>query len=164
MEDWMELAPENIARAKQEGLLRQKNNIEAGRRNTKGLGIRDNPRDLAYDINGLAAELALGQALGIEVVRDVSGPTHQPDVGPHDVRSTTRNDGGMLLYRNDVDDRFCFLVITNLPRFRIAGYLRIGDGKQDKWWGSPKLRPGSNAWLIPQTELIPFELKQWRKD
>jgi hypothetical protein len=54
-----------------------------------------------------------------------------------EVRATRRENGCLIVRDNDADDRQFVLVVGDPPVVRIAGYLRGGDAKRDKWLRDP---------------------------
>jgi hypothetical protein len=126
-------------------------------RNVSGLQKRSHRHGYTGDgwgvnINGAAAEMAVARyfdrfwsplALG-----DLSA---QPgDVGPYQVRSTTRTMGSLILHEDDPDDARFYLVITEPPLCRIVGWISGRDGKQARWWREDVREP---AYFVPQSAL-----------
>ena len=97
---------------------------------------------LALHVQGAGAELAVRDAYGgltWEPVWDHLD-RRRPDVGNLHVRSTRKLDAPRLrIWHDDPDEAPFVLVLALAPRrFRLAGWLRAGLGKDWKWhqdWG-----------------------------
>jgi hypothetical protein len=110
----------------------------------------------ARDIDGAGAEIAASKATGLRWCMSCGADLRQSDLeGGVEVRSTTRDRGGLIVRRRDRGDRIALLVVGSVPTFRIAGWARIEDARLDefKW---------QDVWLVPQFRLTPFTAFQTR--
>lgn len=77
--------------------------------------------------------------------------------GGVEVRSTTRDDGCLIIRHNDDADRWYVLIVGEPPLLRVAGYIKGEDAKIAEWVRDPhRQRP---AWFVPQSALKPYP---WR--
>jgi hypothetical protein len=53
---------------------------------------------------------------------------------------------------NDPSDRYYFLVVGEPPTFRVAGWIKGVDAKQDQWLRNPG-KGRKQAWFVPQHHL-----------
>lgn len=139
----------------------------ARRIKSKTAGLRDNHgltggKGWDLDIEGAMAEMAMAKAMGVYFDPTV-GTFKAPDVVSRSgagvqVRSTTRKDGRLIVRDPDPDDELYVLVISALPRFRIVGWMRGGDAKQDRYKTAPDRGPRKRkpAYFVPQKDLQPF--------
>jgi hypothetical protein len=72
------------------------------------------------------------------------------DVGRVQVRSTTREDGCLIVQRADPDDAWFVLVVGRVPTFRLAGWLPGAEAKRPEWWRANAPHP---AFFVPQHAL-----------
>jgi hypothetical protein len=118
--------------------------------------VADAEERLNRDIDGAGAEIAASKATGLRWSMSCGVDLRQPDLeGGVEVRSTTRDRGGLIVRRRDRGDRIALLVVGSVPTFRIAGWARIEDARRDefKW---------RDVWLMPQCRLAPFTAFQTR--
>jgi len=68
-----------------------------------------------------------------------------------EVRGTEHQHGHLLIYPEDVDESWFFLVVGEYPTFSLAGCKRAADCKRPELW-----RENSNppAWWVPQADLL----------
>tara|TARA_R110000868_G_scaffold1311_1_gene10150 strand:- start:1422 stop:1901 length:480 start_codon:yes stop_codon:yes gene_type:complete len=106
--------------------------------------------DWATDIDGACAELAFAKFVGAYWSGHIRS-FKAPDVGDVHVRSTNWPTGCLIVRHNDDENCGYVLVISECPRFRIAGYITGADAK------SFPIRKGTDgqadAWFIPQEKL-----------
>lgn len=140
--DWSEMIL-----AAQAGVLRQVENIKKGVKPAYGAG---NEKDWQYGIEGAMGEFALAKYLG--VFWHGKGKMWGDDVGSYQVRTSSRNNGDLILHPKDDDEKIYWLVTGLNGKYWIRGYIKAKDGKLDKWWRDPAGdRP---AFFVPQSELI----------
>lgn len=112
------------------------------------------PKDLwSTDIQGALAECVLAKAIDRywrPLVREPQ--TLEGDVGREQVRSTSRTNGCLILHPPDPDDARFWLVVGDVPTFRVIGWIRGVDGKQPEYWQQGDGRP---AFFVPQDALTP---------
>jgi len=111
------------------------------------------PADLwAVDIEAAAAELAVAKAVGLfwpmatRPDRNLAG-----DVGPFQVRHTTRENGRLILHDRDSDDAAFVLVRGSIPSFDVVGWIWGADGKDQRFRFKGDGRP---AFFVPETDLV----------
>lgn len=126
----------------------------AGRRPTHGAPKHD---DWRTHVGGAAAEMAAAKALGVYWPASTD-PDYQGDIGTAQtgmfhVRSTNWNGGHLLLHHSDPDDALFVLVVGEAPCFRLAGWIRAGDGKRAELWRGDIPNP---CFMVPQRELNPW--------
>lgn len=74
------------------------------------------------------------------------------DAGGAQVRWTQHESGHLILYPEDALDAVYVFVTGRSPTFRIAGWIRGHEGKNDRFWrddGAVKCP----SWWVPQTAL-----------
>lgn len=76
------------------------------------------------------------------------------DVGRHQVRTTARENGCLIVHERDPDDAMFFLVIGTAPTFYVAGGIQGSAAKSEEWWRTDTGRP---AFFVPQDALTPLE-------
>ena len=76
------------------------------------------------------------------------------DVGEVQVRTRSKQDYDLIVRKDDPDDAFFVLVIGQSPSFRICGWMKGGDAKQDKWLQTHGGR--EPAYFVPQADLESF--------
>jgi hypothetical protein len=81
------------------------------------------------------------------------GKWRADDVGIYQVRSTRLDGGSLILHKTDKNEAIFVLVTGEAPEFKVRGWMRAVDGKQEKWWRDTK-RP---AYFVPQSVLEPME-------
>lgn len=76
------------------------------------------------------------------------------DVAGYQVRSTTRQNGSLIVHPADNDDHVFILVTLNLtkPEARVVGHITGRAAKHDRYWRADLNRP---AFFIPQHALDP---------
>lgn len=156
----IELAPEEWDFADRVGQLRLRESRNAGRfagRNqTRSLRERE-----FHERLGAAAELAVAKWAGIPYEGTVNTFTSTPDVGPFDVRSTTRIKTGCLIVRDEdhIERPFVLVLSRGWPGnpLYLPGWL-FGHEVQPRHIKQPHNHP--KAWFVPQADLHPME--EWR--
>ena len=105
-------------------------------------------------IEGAAAEMAVAKHLKVYWSGNLSN-LFGSDVGEHEVRSTRRPNGALILHEDDTDDALFFLVTGTAPFLTIVGWIPARDGKQQRFWKDPT---GNNrpAFFVPQSFLYPM--------
>lgn len=137
----MQLTPDEIQLAATHGILR---------RHKKLLGLRGDRMQKERsnwdnEIEGVCAELAWCKLFkiywsGLAGIRAKDG-------GAVDVRWTKHFDrGGLIIYPNDDDETVIVLSDGFAPIYRFIGWLRAGDGKNEKWLTK-------FGYLVPRSEI-----------
>lgn len=142
------------------GVMRRVDSLFSGRAqtvpgiDTKGLGW-------VRDIEAALAELAVAKALNRfwdasqwRFRDDATG-----DVGPLQVRSTTEQDGHLVIRPHDKDEARFVFVVGAAPRYEILGSILGRDAKRDEWKTDPGGR-GMPCWFVPRDALAPWTAKQ----
>ena len=143
----VQLSPSEIYSAALAGVLRQVQNLQKNR--TPAYGIDDNSHWQAH-IEGALGEMALAKHLGI--YWSGKGELRDPDVGLVDVRTTTHENGCLILHEADDDHRKFYLLIGCNGRYNVFGWMFGLEGKQQRFWRDPT---GNNrhAFFVPQSAL-----------
>ena len=111
---------------------------------------------LDEEVTGAVGEIAVAKSLGQFHIGSVNTFHRVPDcLGDTEVRATRRDDGCLIVRDNDDDDRLYVLVVGDPPSVRIAGWLRGGEAKRDKWVRNPNGH--RRAWFVPQSALRAWE-------
>jgi hypothetical protein len=120
-----------------------------------GRSVRSIRTRWADTIVGLMGEIALSRHLnqawtpgGMEItIGDVGYRT--------EVRATDWEDGHLLIYKSDPDDKIFYLMIAEWGErvsFRPVGWIMAKHGKQQEFWRADKDPP---CWWVPQNRLQP---------
>lgn len=103
------------------------------------------------DVMGAAAEMALAKMLNIYWCGDVN-TFKLPDVGSLQVRSTSLNNGSLIVRQNDSDnDTFVLMLFQRPSTFCFGGWMKGVDAAQRKYRRAPNGRPP--AFFVPQEDL-----------
>jgi hypothetical protein len=107
------------------------------------------------EIEGALGEIVVAKAFDRYWLAAESYARATGDVARLQVRSTSREGGGLIVHPDDADDAVFILVIVGRPpRFRVPGWLPGDEAKLDRWWRDDIPVP---AFLIPQNELRPID-------
>jgi hypothetical protein len=111
-------------------------------------------RDLGWqlDIEGCIGEIVLAKGFGL-YWPGAAPQSPLGDVGPYQVRYTQHLDGCLIVYRDNSDDAAYILVVGHGQHYRIVGWIRGGDAKQERWWNPKAHGPG---YFVPQSALHPL--------
>lgn len=125
--------------------------------NTKGLNHastyeRGHLKRLEEETLGACGERAFCKALGIYWDGSVDTFHTKADAGVrYEIRSTTRDDGRLIIRDNDDPDRIYVLVTGQPPRMTVRGWILGSWARQPSWRTDPYgYRP---AWFVPQNAL-----------
>lgn len=128
------------------GVQRQVENLTLGRKPAHGAGDRN---DWQIHIEGACKERALAKHLGLPFKG--KGVIGEPDVGDiHDVRSTEYDNGHLIIYDSDPDERMFWLVTGRNGQYKIHGWILCKDAKQEKFWNPTARDP---SFWVPQHAL-----------
>jgi len=106
---------------------------------------------LANDIHGAGGELAAAKALKLYWPATVD-TFDKPDIGENTQVRTAQKDNYSLIIRESAKDNEIYVHVTGrLPFYKVWGYIRAGDAKQDKYIKAPNGRPP--AWFVPASDL-----------
>jgi hypothetical protein len=149
------LTEEELIMGAMQGVLRRVNAIMHDRRdNVSG----ELPNEREFDGWGVDIEGALGE-MAFAKYRDTywSGAAdfREGDVGDTEVRTTKHRGGSLLLYPTSENDKRFALMIGSIGVYRVAGWIRGKDGKQQKYWREMGQGSGRCAFMVPQDELKP---------
>ena len=140
-----------VAYAAAEGVQRRIRRLAKGRVDRYGW---DGERDVwGNDIESSASEVALAKAREAYWAPSPA-PDYAGDVGHWFARSTSLDDGCLILYPDDLDDRPYALLTGTIPTFKIRGWVYGREGKQPRFDAGSRLRVP--AYLVPQGSLRPF--------
>jgi hypothetical protein len=129
--------------------------LDSGSDNSKSMGERNFMRLLEHNVLGACGEMVVCKALGWFWSPSVNTFHRVADIGRNvEARTTSRQDGCLIVRDNDPDDRYYVLVIGEAPAFHIAGWIKGGDAKRDEWLRDPGLK--RSAWFVPQDKLKPL--------
>lgn len=141
----IKLTPSEVMQAAMAGVMRQVQNIKAGRRARYGAG---NANDWQLHIQGCLGEFAVAKALGIFWSGN-HGNLDAADVGDLQVRTTRYGNNPFLrLQKADNDDDVFILCSGVNDAFKLHGWMHGRDGKLDKFWGD-KWNNGRKAFWVP---------------
>lgn len=143
----IQLTPSEMFMAAQVGVMRQVENVKAGRVPAHGCGDANNWQ---IHCEGAMGECALAKALGIYWTG--KGRLRAPDVGEVDVRTTEIPSGRLILHKEDPDDRAFYLLIGVNGRYEVKRWCYGREGKKDEFWEDPTGK-GRWAYFVPQSEL-----------
>lgn len=155
----VELTSDEMRLAAVAGVNRRINAMERRRRGAHGFD-RDHEA-WQIDVEGCLAEAAVAKALGLGFDPVVGRlDTAEGDVAAGvQVRSTRYgydrdNVGCLLMHDSDADSDAFVLVCGSYGRYRLAGWIRGGDGKQPAFHRNHK---GRWAYWVEQRFLRPFD-------
>ena len=118
----------------------------------KHTGQRDLQTRLKDEIVGAAGELAVARFLGIDQELGINTFHTVPDVGGNiEVRTTTREDGRLVVRNNDSPSRLYVLVTGTPPEMVIRGAIMGADARRPEWLWNPHNNVPS--WFVPQSAL-----------
>ena len=115
------------------------------------------------DVEGACAECAFAKYLGVYWEARTDPDRTVGDVGGWQVRSTVRDDGHLLLHREDADAGRYVLVTGRAPRLTVRGAIVARAGKRAEWWRQPRVDK-SACFYVPQAALEPVDptIEAWR--
>jgi hypothetical protein len=136
------------------------------------LAIAEGRRDQVFtpadpwgnEVNSTGAEVAAAKYTG-HYWRGCAGvkPRRgQSDVGPYDVRSSSKHTN-LIIRPPDRSDRLYVLVTGSLPNFCVWGFMLGFDAKQKIYWADPGGR-GAWAFVVPASALQPMTCFQKELD
>lgn len=145
----VELTTAELVQAAIVGVYRQATNLRDGRRDAHGAPT--GPMAWGVHVEGAAAEAAVAKAMGVWW-SGALGALRAPDAGRAQVRSTTREDGCLIVHPGDDADAPFVLLVGCAPRWRVAGWLAGAECKRPEWWRDPTGQ-GRFAFFVPQRAL-----------
>lgn len=152
------LSEEEIIDAMRVGIDRSARCISRG---SKSRSEYKNDEDKIYNsIVGSCGERALAAYLGIEWIPLVDTFTRIPDVGELEVRTRTKDYYDLIIRDCDDDNKPYVLVLGNIVKFRIVGWIYAREGKKEKWkhvYGG-----GRPSYFVPQN-FLKTSFACWRK-
>jgi hypothetical protein len=123
-------------------------------RTTDHHGRPSRDRGWEIDIQGALGEFVIAKLFDIYWSGGMPKRECIGDVGRHQVRASTLDHAGLIIYEDDADDVPFILVVGVPPRFRVPGWMTGGEAKQSRWWRADLHDP---AYLVPQLALHPVE-------
>lgn len=147
----VKLAWSEVLLAAQVALMRQVQNLAAGRENRYGAAPDQNWQ---IAIEGCCGELAVARYLDLFWSGAV-GNLKAADVGPIQVRTRANHKWDLLLHPGDPNDAAFVLVTGRAPDYRLAGWLIGAEGKRKEYWQDPA--GGRPAYFVPQAALMPMK-------
>ena len=133
------------------GVFRQVTNLRDGRADAYGAS---DDRGWQLHIEGCCGEMAFAKLSGLYWSGSL-GNLGADDVHLYQVRTTSRDDGRLIVHPGDPDDRVFVLVTGRAPTFRVRGWVRGIDAKNREWWHDPS--NGRPAFFVPQSALRSIE-------
>lgn len=132
----------------QAGMLRRLSALRRQRQERRGTPKLDL---WGTDIEAALAELAVARLYNLYWERLADTPSElEGDVGRLQVRSTWRENGRLIIHREDKDDAAFVLVTGRAPTYTIRGWILGAKAKQEHWWNEGDGRP---AFFVPQGAL-----------
>ena len=142
----IELTPSEVMRAAELGCRRY---IES--RFSEREQVYGKARPWVDNIEGALAEEAFGKATGLWIDPNLKRFA-LADVGEWHVRSTSYEDGHLMLYPKETEGKFV-LMVGAMQNWRVAGWIDAQDARQEKYYRTIKHdRPGKRYW-VPQSDL-----------
>lgn len=132
------------------GIVRQVQNLQKGRRDAHGAATRDGWQ---LHVEGALGESVVAKHLG-HYWNGHFGDLDAKDVGKLQVRTSEGENNRLILHETDPDDDIYVLVVGSPPRYRIAGWIKGRDGKQNAYWTDP--RGNRPAYFVPRHALRPM--------
>jgi len=111
-----------------------------------------------YDYIGAGGEMAVAALLGLEaeVFSEQSARRGSSDLpGRIDVKAAAQHNRNLIIKADEDDDKRLVFVTVEDGEFRIHGWIRAADGKQEKWWKDPA--GGRPAYFVPKYSLRPMD-------
>lgn len=134
------------------GILRQ-------HQNTLGKNTRKDAHGLdgshGYDSHTLGAVGEFVASLAFGVPWRGPGKFRGDDIPGFQVRASRRSNGDLILHKTDGDDDRFVLVTGQTLQWKVVGWIKGRDGKQERFWNDPV--GGRPAYFVPQSELRPIE-------
>jgi len=109
-------------------------------------------------IEGAAGELAVAKALNLFWDGTVNTFKRGGDIGDKlQVRTRSKDYYDLLIRQNDKDEDIFVLVVGQIPNFKVVGWMRGVDAKQEKYSQTYGNRP--SAYFVPQKDLNSFPIE-----
>jgi hypothetical protein len=154
MKDWStKLTFDDLSEGGCSGLRRRLRAMQKGRTYKNG-----RPADdilYKYDIEGAMCELAAARILDLPWEETVELDRVKGDVAGMQVRSTDREDGCLILYKDDDPEDIFLLVTHSIPVFTLRGWLMGHEGKLEQFWDTK--RTGRPAYFVPQSVIYSMD-------
>ncbi len=107
-------------------------------------------------IEGAAGEIAVSKALNVYWGGSVNTFRTAADIGTKlEVRTRSNYDYDLIVRDNDKALSVYILVVGKIPTFRVVGWIRGSDAKNEAWLKTYGNRPA--AYFVPQSCLNPIE-------
>jgi len=164
------LTKEEAEEAKRIGLKRYTESRSLGLEQSPSMKQGGEIKQLQHEYYGAMAEIAVAKYLGYPVAECVyyakGKRTDECDVGPVEVRSTTKTQG-RLIFRPGRDTKhdtpFIFVLTHRAPIMILRGWMTPREGRIKGIWWDPN--GDGYAWWVNQDRLHPMEeLQQYLTD
>lgn len=152
----LKLTNAELMQAALTGSMRRITSLKEGVDNNRK--CREPKSSWANDIDGAAAEMAVSKHLGRYWSAHVRQFTGDDVPGGVQVRSTTYEQGKLIIRDDDPDDAFFVLVVANAPTYSIRGGIFARDAKIDAYFRACDPSEGSPAWWVPQDALVDLDV------
>lgn len=147
------LTSEELQIAAMVGLMRQIQNLFAGRDDADGASPESGWQ---YHLEGAAGEMAFAKWADKYWSGNL-GNLKADDVGMMQVRTRSRHSYELIIKERDPDDRI-FVLLTGLaPHFRLRGWIWGWEGKCKEWYGDI-CRNGRPNYFVPHAALHPMHM------
>lgn len=146
---------DELALALEIGMLREWSSVKSNGQHRFTAATRSGDYGANAHLVGAFGELAFCRWRGIYWPATVDAPKTAPDIPPDiQVRTTVYRDGCLLLHRDDIPEHRYVLVVADVPRYWLIGWMWGRDGMRDEWWRDPTGR--APAYFVPQDALAPL--------
>lgn len=151
---WLDLGPDEVRIGRLIGTVR---NTTASYRADRPSYAPPETRERNHQ-NGCGGELAVARFLNVypRCFSSVGSRNAGADVGDWQVRSTSKPEKGLRIYRYDDDAQRFVLVKGVIPRYRIVGWYLAADAKRDDFLVRD---PRGDYWEVPETLMRPFMMR-----
>jgi len=136
--------------AAQAGIMRQVENLSKHREPNHDA---NHENDWQRNIEGCMGEYVLAKYLNIHWTG--KGIIGDLDVGPYEVRTTSKETNRLIIHPEDRDNAIFWLICGINGRYKIMGWILGIHGKQQEYWKDPA--GGRPAYFVPQSALMPPE-------
>ena len=138
------------------GTIRQYTSDKQGSKYSEGF-TEEKMTALASHIEGALGEVCVAKALGLYFIPTVN-TYGKADIGEDiGVRTTNKENHGLLIRERDNQDHFYYLVKGSAPNYRVCGWVRGGVARQDKYLAN-HIDNKSKVWRVPESDLNPMSM------
>jgi len=144
----VKLEPFELVLAASSGTMRNVSAIKKGLANQSGL---PDGKDCQVHCEGACGELALAKCFGVYWNGSINTFKRGGDVLGWEVRTRSQHDYDLIVRPRDNPDSIYWLVTGTAPSYRIHGWIKGSDAKQDGWMKTHGGR--APAYFAPQSAL-----------